>query len=69
MRDIWQDVFFAALRRFGKATDAAEIAGVHRSRVYQCRDAHADFARRWDDALAAFRAAEGEALRRRLDER
>jgi len=52
----WVAVFLRALERSGNVRLAAEGAGVDFSTAYQRRKRHAEFAERWEGALAAFQA-------------
>jgi hypothetical protein len=51
----WRRRFLVALVRGGSVTGAARAAGVDRTGVYLVRRRDADFAARWDAALAAAR--------------
>ena len=61
-------VFLSALAESGLVTSAARAAGIDRSAVYRYRDAHPDFAEKWEHALeTAADHLEAEAIRRGVD--
>jgi len=63
----WMPVFLAALAKDPNVTAAAAAAGVARQYVYEARDAHADFAKAWDNAIEqSVDILETEARRRAL---
>lgn len=48
----WQQKFIQALRKTPSIKHACARARISRSSAYRARDASAEFARRWDDALS-----------------
>ncbi len=61
-------VFLSTLAETGVVTSAARAAGIDRSAVYRYRDAHPDFAEKWEHALeTAADHLEAEAVRRGVD--
>jgi hypothetical protein len=64
----WRDKFLETLRGCGNIRESAAAAGVHRATAYRARDADAEFAEAWDDALdEAADVLEMEARRRAID--
>lgn len=64
----WKPKFLNALRERGIVKDACSAAGVNRATAYRNRDADAEFAQEWQDALdEAADELEREAWRRAVD--
>lgn len=64
---IWQDAFFLALERVGgRVSIAADLAGVHRQRVYEQIDANEQFRERYKAVLSALGSRRVERVRARL---
>lgn len=52
-KPIWHRAFLVALEQHdGNVTLAASRVGRHRSRVYEARQIHKDFATEWDAVIA-----------------
>ncbi len=63
-----QELFLKVLRATGNVSEAAKVAGVSRSRVYQVRARSAIFASDWADAISATDdRLEAEAVRRAVE--
>lgn len=63
-----REAFLAELRKRGNVSDAARVARVGRSTVYQWRGAEPDFAAAWDEAVEyAVDRMESEAYRRAVE--
>lgn len=61
-------IFLRTLAKTCNVTESAAAAGVCRKRAYEWREAHAEFAKAWDDAIeTATDALEAEARRRAID--
>ncbi len=61
----WRDTFLAALRTIPVVRHACEACGIERSTAYRAREADAEFAKAWDEALEdGIDSAEQEAMRR-----
>lgn len=64
-RQDWKPIFLASLAEVPVVARAARAVGLDRSTVYRHRDADADFAKAWDDAIEdGIDNAEQEAFRR-----
>lgn len=60
----WEAGFIAALEETGNVSEAAKAAGVGRQTVYDYKEASAEFAKKWEFALAgAADILEAEAIR------
>lgn len=64
-RHAWEDTFIAGLRRYGAVGRAARSAGVTTGPPYSRRKRSEEFRRRWESALAEYRAANPARLRNR----
>ena len=65
----WVPTFLEALRRTGKVSISADLAGVRRSSVYRLRNRRDDFREPWDAVLAERRDELLGKLDRRLPRR
>lgn len=62
---VWHGAFIAALRETGVVRTACEAVGISRTSAYNVRNADAEFAAKWDEAIQdAADLLEVEALRR-----
>lgn len=62
-RHAWESTFLQALREHGKVNAAARAAGVTTGSPYGRRKSCASFDAEWKDALAAYRAGQGQRVR------